>query len=127
MGKRIGEARGEVLLSADILDYCAQHAEGFLAPEPLHPKSGDVLAIKHAGCVPQCAVADEFLARFKAALQALKPGDPMDEATTQGPLSTEGALLQLLVQVKDAVEQGATLLMGVSASPARARSCSRPS
>jgi succinate-semialdehyde dehydrogenase / glutarate-semialdehyde dehydrogenase len=38
-------------------------------------------------------VADKFLARFKAALEALKPGDPMDEKTTLGPLSTEAALL----------------------------------
>jgi len=58
------------------------------------------------------AVADEFLARFKAALEALKPGDPMDETTTLGPLSTEAALLQLLAQVDAAVKGGAKLLMG---------------
>jgi succinate-semialdehyde dehydrogenase / glutarate-semialdehyde dehydrogenase len=58
------------------------------------------------------AVADEFLARFKTALEALIPGDPMDEKTTQGPLSTEAALLQLLVQVNAAVRGGAKLLMG---------------
>ncbi|MDP3701138.1 MAG: NAD-dependent succinate-semialdehyde dehydrogenase [Hylemonella sp.] len=58
------------------------------------------------------AVADEFLARFKAALQALKPGDPMDEQTTLGPLSTEGALLQLLARVDAAVKAGATLRLG---------------
>lgn len=32
-GKLIREARGEVLLSADILDYYARNAETFLAPE----------------------------------------------------------------------------------------------
>ena len=58
------------------------------------------------------AIADRFLAEFTAALKALKPGDPMDEATTLGPLSTEGALVQLLAQVDAAVEGGATLLMG---------------
>lgn len=58
------------------------------------------------------AVADEFLARFKAALEALKPGDPMDEQTTLGPLSTEAALVQLLAQVDAAVKAGATLLLG---------------
>nr|WP_315430646.1 NAD-dependent succinate-semialdehyde dehydrogenase [uncultured Albidiferax sp.] len=258
MGKRIGEARGEVQFSADILAYYAQHAEAFLAPVPLHPQAGaahmesspmgvlfcvepwnfpyyqlarvagpqlmagNVLVVKHAGCVPQCAIAfekllldagapvgaytnllisyeqsniiiddprikgvaltgsleagravaaragqnlkkstmelggsdafivlddadldttipwavwgrmynggqtccaakrfivldsmaDQFLARFKAALQALQPGDPMDEKTTHGPLSTEGALVQLLAQVDAAVKGGATLLMG---------------
>ena len=58
------------------------------------------------------AVADEFLARFKAALEALVPGDPMDEETTLGPLSTESALVQLLAQVDAAVKGGATLVLG---------------
>jgi succinate-semialdehyde dehydrogenase/glutarate-semialdehyde dehydrogenase len=57
-------------------------------------------------------LADEFLAKFKSALEALKPGDPMDKDTTLGPLSTEGALLHLLVQVNQATKHGATLVMG---------------
>ena len=58
------------------------------------------------------SIADEFLAKFKAALSGLKAGDPMDEQTTHGPLSTEAALLQLLEQVNEAVRHGARLLMG---------------
>ena len=58
------------------------------------------------------SIADQFLAKFKAALETLKPGDPMDEKTTHGPLSTEAALLQLLKQVDAAVAHGAKLLMG---------------
>jgi succinate-semialdehyde dehydrogenase/glutarate-semialdehyde dehydrogenase len=258
MGKRIGEARGEVAFSGDILAYYARHAEAFLAPTPLHPQAGaahlessplgvlfcvepwnfpyyqlarvagpqlmagNVLVVKHAGCVPQCAiafeklmldagapvgaytnlpishdqcdrviddprvrgvaltgslaagravaaragrnlkkstmelggsdafivlddadmdqaipwavwgrmynggqtccaakrfivldaVADEFLAKFTAALERLVPGDPMVEATTHGPMSTEAALVQLLAQVDAAVKGGARLLMG---------------
>ena len=57
-------------------------------------------------------VADAFLTRFKAALEALEPGDPMDEKTTLGPLSTEAALVQLLAQVDAAVKGGARLLLG---------------
>jgi len=57
-------------------------------------------------------LADKFLEKFQAALKALKPGDPMDEKTTLGPLSTEAALLQLLKQVDGAVAKGAKLLMG---------------
>jgi len=258
MGKRIGEARGEVEFSSEILAYYARNAERFLAPEALHPTlgeahmesspigvifavepwnfpyyqlarvagpqlmAGNVLLIKHAGCVPQCAIAfeklwidagappglytnlrishaqsdkviddprikgvaltgsiaaareiaaragknlkpssmelggsdafivledadlehtlkwavwgrmyntgqtccaakrfivvdklaDKFLDRFKAALSALEPGDPMDEKTTLGPLSTESALLLLLEQVNDAVAKGAKVVMG---------------
>ena len=58
------------------------------------------------------SIADKFLEQFKAALSALKPGDPMDEKTTHGPLSTEDALVQLLKQVDNAVAQGAKLVMG---------------
>lgn len=57
-------------------------------------------------------MADTFLGRFRAALEALKPGDPMDEKTTLGPLSSEAALVQLVAQVDDAVAKGARLLMG---------------
>ena len=258
MGKLIAQSRGEVLLSADILDYYAQNAERFLAPQVLTPKSGEaviesspfgvlfgvqpwnfpyyqlarfaapnlmagnVVMVKHAGCVPQCAIAfeelwrdagapagaytnllishdqvnrviddprikgvaltgsvgagqlvaaragqnlkkstmelggsdafivledadldktvawavwakmnntgqccvagkrfivleplaDRFLEKFQSALIALQPGDPMDSATTLGPLSTEAALVQLLGQVEHAVAAGATLVMG---------------
>ncbi len=40
MGKRIGEARGEVEFSASILAYYAKNAEKFLAPVKLHPAIG---------------------------------------------------------------------------------------
>jgi len=258
MGKLIAEARGEVDLSADILDYYARNAERFLAPQHLAPATGEaavensplgvlfgvqpwnfpyyqlarfaapnlmagnVVMVKHASCVPQCAlmfaalwrdagapagaytnllishaqvdrviddprikgvaltgsveagrsvaaragrnlkkstmelggsdafivladadldqavrwavwgrmnntgqccvaakrfivveaVADRFLAGFRAALAALKPGDPMDPATTLGPLSTEAALLTLVDQVDRAVSAGATAVIG---------------
>ena len=57
-------------------------------------------------------VADTFLEKFESALAALEPGDPLDEKTTLGPLSTESALVDLLVQVDVAVANGATLVMG---------------
>ncbi|MDR6395198.1 NAD-dependent succinate-semialdehyde dehydrogenase [Herbaspirillum seropedicae] len=258
MGKLITQARGEVELSADIIDYYAKNAETFLAPEALHPTTGEaeiqnaalgvlfgvepwnfpyyqlarfaapnlmagnVVMVKHARCVPQCAIAfeklwldagapagaytnllisydqvnrviddprikgialtgsveagkavaaraglnlkkstmelggsdafivledadldktvewavwakmnntgqccvaakrfivvealaDRFLDKFQTALAKLKPGNPMDVATTLGPLSTEAALIKLLAQVKQAVEKGAKLVMG---------------
>src|SRR5471030_941391 len=97
MGKRIGEARGEVEFSSKILAYYAKNAERFLAPVKLDPAlgeahmesspigvifgvepwnfpyyqlarvagphlmAGNVLMVKHAGCVPQCAIAFEKL------------------------------------------------------------------
>ena len=258
MGKRIAESRGEVALSAAIIDYYAEHAERFLAPEKLPTQKGEailesspigvlfgvepwnypyyqivrfaapnlmagnVVMVKHASNVPQCALAfeqlmadagapagaytnlfiskdqvaqviddprirgvaltgseaagavvaaragqnlkkttmelggsdafivledadldlavkhavigrmgntgqactaskrfivvesmaEQFLSRFKAALEQLKPGDPMDEKTTMGPLSSETALTNLLDQVKRARANGASVVVG---------------
>jgi succinate-semialdehyde dehydrogenase/glutarate-semialdehyde dehydrogenase len=58
------------------------------------------------------SVADAFLDKFKAALGALKAGDPMDETTTIGPLSTEEALVALVKQVDGAVAKGAKVAIG---------------
>ncbi len=57
-------------------------------------------------------VADQFLKKFTDALAALKPGDPLDEKTTLGPLSTESALVALLIQVDVAVAHGAKVALG---------------
>ena len=97
MGKLIAQSLGEVALSAAILDYYAEHAEAFLAPEKLStPRgeamvesspigvlfgvepwnypyyqiarfaapnlmAGNVVMVKHASSVPQCALAFEQL------------------------------------------------------------------
>jgi succinate-semialdehyde dehydrogenase/glutarate-semialdehyde dehydrogenase len=58
------------------------------------------------------AVAEEFLARFKASFEQLIPGDPMAKETTLGPLSSEGALQDLLSLVDIAVEHGASVVTG---------------
>src|SRR3984957_14502594 len=57
-------------------------------------------------------LADKFLEKFQAALGALRAGDPLDEKTTLGPLSTESALVDLLKQIDAAVSHGAKVLMG---------------
>lgn len=57
-------------------------------------------------------VADQFLKSFQTALAALEAGDPLDEKTTLGPLSSEQALVDLLKQVDVAVKHGAKVVMG---------------
>ncbi|MBJ6111240.1 NAD-dependent succinate-semialdehyde dehydrogenase [Hymenobacter sp. BT523] len=47
MGKLIAQAEGEILLSADILDYYADHGAQFLADKPLEPEYGEAL-VRHS-------------------------------------------------------------------------------
>ncbi|WP_448104497.1 NAD-dependent succinate-semialdehyde dehydrogenase [Pedobacter panaciterrae] len=58
------------------------------------------------------AVADEFLTKFKTKLTGLKVGDPMDESTELGPLSSENAAVQLADQVQRSVDAGARVILG---------------
>jgi len=58
------------------------------------------------------AVADEFERRFVDRMAALRLGDPMDEATDLGPLATEQGRADVEELVADAVEKGATVLVG---------------
>jgi succinate-semialdehyde dehydrogenase/glutarate-semialdehyde dehydrogenase len=258
MGKLVAQAEGEIKLSAEIFDYYANNAEGFLADKILHPIHGQALIrhspigvllgvqpwnfpfyqvarfaapnimvgntilIKHASIVPQCAIAIEdifkeagapvglytnllisgkraselvsdkrikgvsltgseaagasiateagkylkksvlelggsdafiiledadidkavewavvgrinnngeccvaskrfiavesiapvFLEKFKTKLAALVIGDPMEDATQLGPLSSEAAAVQIADQVQRAVDNGAKILLG---------------
>ncbi len=57
-------------------------------------------------------VADEFTARFVAAMAALSVGDPLDPATEVGPLINAAAVEGIEAQVEDARAKGATVLCG---------------
>lgn len=57
-------------------------------------------------------IADQFISQFSAALSAATLGDPLDEKTTLGPLSSADARDRLVKQVDDAVASGAKLLTG---------------
>ncbi len=55
---------------------------------------------------------EQFLAKFTAALTAVKQGDPHERGTELGPLSSQVASERLEDQVRRAVEQGATVVAG---------------
>jgi succinate-semialdehyde dehydrogenase/glutarate-semialdehyde dehydrogenase len=58
------------------------------------------------------AVAEEFEARFVAAMSALRVGDPMQPDTDVGPLATEQGRDDVEALVRDATEQGAAVRCG---------------
>jgi succinate-semialdehyde dehydrogenase / glutarate-semialdehyde dehydrogenase len=56
-------------------------------------------------------VADEFIKQFAAAFAAQVVGDPFDEATTVGPLSSPAGADLLQAQYQDALDKGAEVLV----------------
>ncbi|MDH5395721.1 MAG: NAD-dependent succinate-semialdehyde dehydrogenase [Gammaproteobacteria bacterium] len=58
------------------------------------------------------AIAEDFVARFKAGVEALQMGDPMDETTTLAPMAREDLRDELHVQVADTVAAGAVAVTG---------------
>jgi aldehyde dehydrogenase (NAD+) len=62
--------------------------------------------------VVDAAVADDFLPRLVAAVEALGVGDPADEGTSVGPLIDEPSAARVQEWVDEAVAVGARLLTG---------------
>jgi succinate-semialdehyde dehydrogenase / glutarate-semialdehyde dehydrogenase len=60
-------------------------------------------------------VYDAFTERFVAAMRAQELGDPMADGTKLGPLATEQGREDVTAQVRDAVDRGATVLVGGTA------------
>ncbi len=58
------------------------------------------------------SVADDFEARFAAAVGALKVGDPTDRGNQVGPLARPDLVDELERQVRKSVEMGAKVLVG---------------
>src|ERR1700737_2756116 len=57
-------------------------------------------------------IADEFERRFVSKMEALKVGDPFDESTELGPLSTADGVTDLVRDVQKTVEAGGRILTG---------------
>ena len=72
------------------------------------------IAAKRFIVVPQ--IADEFLRRFKTKVEALKLGDPMDDATQIGPMARLDLRVTLHQQVTDSIAHGAVALTGCKAA-----------
>jgi succinate-semialdehyde dehydrogenase/glutarate-semialdehyde dehydrogenase len=55
---------------------------------------------------------EAFVAAVAERFSVLEPGDPADEATTLAPVSSERAAELLMDQVRDALDKGATAVVG---------------
>ena len=58
------------------------------------------------------SIAEEFQKRFVRTMENVKVGDPFDEKTDLGPLSTESGVKDIEDQVERSVKSGARLLTG---------------
>lgn len=68
------------------------------------------IAAKRFILVPE--IADEFVAKLKQKVEALRPGDPMDAATTLAPMARHDLRLALHEQIDDSIAQGAVAATG---------------
>ena len=85
----------------------------------------DCMATKFRNCGQTCVctnriyvqsgIADEFTAKLKTAIQALKVGDGFDKDVTIGPLVNETAVGAMQELMKDATSKGANILVGGNA------------
>ncbi|WP_305852079.1 NAD-dependent succinate-semialdehyde dehydrogenase [Aeromicrobium sp. CFBP 8757] len=60
----------------------------------------------------QDGIHDRFVEAFTAAVRELKVGDGRDPESTQGPLISQAAVDKVSAHVADAVDKGATVLLG---------------
>jgi len=58
------------------------------------------------------AIAEDFLTRFKAAVEVLRAGDPLDENTSLAPMARADLRDELHQQVSDSIVSGALALTG---------------
>ncbi len=62
-------------------------------------------------------IVGEFRARFKAATEALRSGDPLDAQTTLGPVIDRANRERLQIWIQEALDQGAELVSGNTVIP----------
>ena len=95
-----------ILLGTDNLDWAVEQA----AAARLDNTGQSCNAAKRF--IVADALYEPFLEKFTAALSAVTPSDPRSEDAEIGPLSSTAAADRLEQQVKDAVAQGAKLVIG---------------
>jgi len=104
-----GKCAAYVAADADVAVAAASLVDG-----AFYNAGQSCCAIERVYC--HSSVHDEFVERALELVRAYRMGDPLDEATTLGPLALPGAPALLAAQVADATAKGARLLCGGGAT-----------
>ncbi len=120
-GRSVAEAAG-ANIKKSVLELGGSDAFVVLEDADLDLAVNNAVASRFLNCGQSCiaakrfivvdAIAEDFLARFKAGVEALRPGDPMDEATTLAPMARADLRDELHRQVTDSIEAGAVAVTG---------------
>lgn len=125
-GRRVAEAAGRALKPA-VLELGGSDAFVVLADAdlPEAARVGVESRTRNAGqaCVNakrfvvESRVHDAFVGELVAGMKALRAGDPLDPATELGPLAHRGVRDTLHRQVREAIAQGASPVLGCAVPP----------
>jgi succinate-semialdehyde dehydrogenase / glutarate-semialdehyde dehydrogenase len=120
-GRAVGARAGEQLKKA-VLELGGSDPFIVLADADLELAAGQAAKSRFQNAGQSCIAAkrflvaepviDEFLERFKAAVEALVPGDPLDPGTSLAPMARADLRDELHDQVTDAVAHGAVTIAG---------------
>ncbi len=120
-GRAVGGAAGEAL-KPSVLELGGSDAFIVLADADLEKavSKGVTARVQNNGesCIAakrfilEKPIVEAFTARFVAAMEALKVGDPMNEETDIGPLARADLRIEIHDQVERAVKDGAEILCG---------------
>ena len=120
-GRKVAAAAGSVLKKS-VLELGGSDAFIILDDADLDETVKAAVTSRYLNCGQSCiaakrfivvdSIAEEFISRFKAAVENLKLGDPLDEAITLGPMARIDLREELHAQVKDSVAAGARVITG---------------
>jgi succinate-semialdehyde dehydrogenase/glutarate-semialdehyde dehydrogenase len=120
-GRKVAACAGEHLKKS-VLELGGSDAFVVLADADLDLAVDQAVASRYLNAGQSCiaakrfivvdAIADEFVSRFTKAVEALKPGNPLDEHTTLAPMARTDLRDELHRQVEASTEAGAKVLTG---------------
>ncbi|MCV9385653.1 aldehyde dehydrogenase family protein [Reichenbachiella ulvae] len=120
-GRRVGSLAGESFKAA-VIDAGGSDPMVVLQDADLEEAAKGAVGARFGNTGQSCvaakriivheAVYDDFMAAFILETKKLKVGDPMDEATTVGPLATHQARDLVKGQIEQSLSQGAELIYG---------------